>query len=64
MDKLETLRRLMNEGYELEDLDSDDHCVQARFHLNGRRATLRLFASDAERLLYKPARAGRVWIRR
>ena len=63
-DKMATLRRLMNEGYELEDIDSERGCVQATFQRQGRRATLRLYPSDAERLLYAPRHLGRVWLRR
>ena len=54
-DKLATVRRLMREGYELEDIDSDTLCVEARFSRAGRRATVRLFASDAEKLLFPHA---------
>lgn len=65
-DKLATLRRLIDEGYELQGIDSDGDCVLAEFrHPDmGRRTTLRLFATDAERLLFAPRRLGRVWIRR
>ena len=63
-DKLATLRRLMDTGYELEGIESDDDCVRAYFQRGGQRTTLRLFASDAERLLFAHRHQGRVWIRR
>lgn len=52
-DKMATLRRLMSDGYHLEDIDSEAGCVQATFHRAGHRATVRLFPSDAEKLLFK-----------
>lgn len=51
-DKLATLRRLMREGYELEDIESEEGRIDATFRRAGRRTTVRLFRSDAERLLF------------
>lgn len=63
-DKMATLRRLMNEGYELEEIDSERGVLLATFHRGGHRATLRLFPSDAERLLYHVPRTALVRVRR
>lgn len=51
-DKLATVRRLVREGYELEDIETVEGRIDATFCLAGRRTTVRLFRSDAERLLY------------
>lgn len=63
-DKVATVRRLMREGYELEDIESEGRCIQATFRLAGQRRTVRLFPSDAERLLFPPGFAAFVRIRR
>lgn len=63
-DKMATLRRLIDDGYHLEEIESESGCVQATFRRAGHRATIRLFPSDAERLLYAPRRLGRVHLRR
>ena len=63
-DKLATVRRLMREGYELQDIETERGCVLATFARAGQRTTVRLFPSDAERILYAPRDMGRVWLRR
>lgn len=50
-DKLAQLRRLLADGYTIEDIDSDEGVVEATLTRRGRRATVRLYPSDAERLL-------------
>lgn len=57
-DKLAQLQRLMEEGYEMVAVDSDDDCVEATLRRGARVAVVRLHRSDAERLLFAhPARA-------
>ena len=51
-DKLATVRRLVREGYELEDIETMDGRIDATFRLAGRRTVVRLFRSDAEKILF------------
>lgn len=53
-EKVETLRRLLREGYEVEDVASDHGAVEARLRRGGQRVTLRLLPSEADALLRDP----------
>ncbi|HWH08671.1 MAG TPA: hypothetical protein VNX21_05685 [Candidatus Thermoplasmatota archaeon] len=55
-EKVETLRRLLREGYEVEDVASDHGAVEARLRRGPSRVTLRLFPSEADALLRDPRR--------
>ena len=54
MDKLEQVRRLLADGYTVEDIDSDHASVVARLRRGGRSVTIRFHPSEAERILYSP----------
>lgn len=53
-EKVETLRRLLREGYEVEDVGSDHGALEARLRRGTVRVTLRLLPSEASELLRDP----------
>lgn len=62
-DKVSELKRLLESGYIVEAIESDDACVEATLRREGRVMKLRLFRSDAESLLFGQM-PGRVRVRR
>lgn len=51
--KLAELRRLLDEGYSLEEVESDNGWVEARFRRGSLLKVIRFLPSEAEALLLK-----------
>jgi hypothetical protein len=56
--KVIELRRLLDAGYTVEDVESDDACVEATLRREGRVAKVRVYRRDAEVLLFGDGRRG------
>lgn len=56
--KLAHVRRLLDGGYELVDVQSDEGTLDATFRRHGQTTTIRFLPSEAEALLIEPARRG------
>ena len=53
-EKVEKLRRLLQEGYHVEDVASDRGALEARLRKGANVVVVRLFASEADALLRDP----------
>ena len=53
-EKVETLRRLLREGYTVEDVASDHGALEAHLRRGASRVVLRLLPSEADALLRDP----------
>lgn len=53
-EKLAHVRRLLDQGYVLDDIDSDRGSIDATFRRGTQRAVVRFLPSEAERLLLTP----------
>lgn len=56
MTKVDELRRLIAEGYTLENIESDRGVVEATLRRGDRVVQVRFFPSEAESLLFAPVR--------